>query len=124
MDAAQTAFLPALELAELIPSKQISSLELTELYIDRIERLNGRINAVVVRCFDAAREAAQAADEALASGAATGPLHDVPMTIKEQYHAAGLPTTFGNAYHDYLTIDFARLFAQELGGFVAPPGFD
>jgi amidase len=95
MEASKIAFLSALELAELVRNREIRSVELTELYIDRIERLDPRINAVVVRDFDAAREAAQAADAALAKGEARGPLHGVPMTIKEQYHAAGLPTTFG-----------------------------
>ena len=95
MEASKIAFLSALELAELVRNKEIRSVELTELYIDRIERLDSRINAVVVRDFDAAREAAKAADAALAKGEARGPLHGVPMTIKEQYHAAGLPTTFG-----------------------------
>jgi len=93
---AQTAFLSAVKLAELIRNREISSLELTEYYIDRIERLDTEINAVVVRDFDRARMAARKADEMLAAGGDVGPLHGVPMTIKEQYHVAGLPTTFGH----------------------------
>ncbi len=91
----EIAFLSAIELSDLIREKKISSTELTEHYIDRIERLDGEINAVVVRDFDAARAAARAADKALADGLELGPLHGVPMTIKEQYHVSGLPTTFG-----------------------------
>ena len=91
----EIAFLSASELAELIRKKKISSVELTQLYIDRIERLDTGINAVVVRDFDGALKAARAADEALANGAELGPLHGVPMTVKELYHVAGLPTTVG-----------------------------
>lgn len=91
----EMAFFSAIDLADRIRKKEISSVELTQHYIDRIERLDGDINAVIVRDFDAALKAARAADEALAEGAEPGPLHGVPMTIKEQYHVAGLPTTFG-----------------------------
>ncbi len=91
----EIAFLNAVELAELIRKREISSVELTQYHIDRIERLDGEINAVVVRDFEAALKAARVADTALADGARPGPLHGVPITVKEQYHVAGLPTTFG-----------------------------
>ena len=89
------AFESATTLARQIREKKISSRELTDFYIDRIERLDGPINAVVVRDFDRARAAADAADAALAKGQTSGPLHGVPMTIKESYDIAGLPTTWG-----------------------------
>lgn len=88
-------FQSASELARMIRAKQISSRELTDLYIERIERLDGAVNAVVVRDFERARQAADAADRALAAGEALGPLHGIPMTIKESYDVAGLPTTWG-----------------------------
>lgn len=88
-------FLSASELARMLRSREISSRELTDLYIDRIERLDGDINAVVVRDFERARDAADAADQALAEGRDLGPLHGVPMTIKEAYDIEGLPTTWG-----------------------------
>ncbi|HUS96474.1 MAG TPA: amidase [Hyphomicrobiaceae bacterium] len=88
-------FKTAIELAEQVRTKQISALELTDLFIDRIENLDGEINAVVVRDFDRARDAARAADAALANGKIIGPLHGVPMTIKESYQFAGSPTTWG-----------------------------
>jgi len=89
------SFCSAGELAAKIRAGELSSLELTDHYIDRIERLDGEINAVVVRDFDRARKAARQADARLAAGAASGPLHGVPMTIKESYDVAGLPTTWG-----------------------------
>ena len=70
-------------------------MELTELYIGRVEKYDSKINAVVVHDFDRGREAAKAADDALARGEDLGPLHGVPMTIKEAYDIEGLPTTWG-----------------------------
>ena len=86
----------ALELAAKVRNREVSSVELTQLYIDRIERLDGDINAVVVRTFDDALARAREADRALAGGASLGPLHGVPMTIKESYAIGGTHTTWGN----------------------------
>lgn len=74
---------------------EVGSRELTDLFIERIERYDATLNAVVVRDFDRAREAADAADAARARGESLGPLHGLPMTIKESYDVAGLPTTWG-----------------------------
>ena len=68
------AFLSATELAQKIRARETSSRELTDLYIERIERLDGDINAVVVRDFEAARLAADEADRALGEGREVGPL--------------------------------------------------
>jgi amidase len=89
------AYSSAEQLAAAIKAKAVSSLELTEMYIDRVEKYDGQINAVVVHDFDRGRAAAIAADEALARGEQLGPLHGVPMTIKEAYNIEGLPTTWG-----------------------------
>lgn len=89
------AFCSAGELARRIREREISSVELTDHYIARIERFDGDLNAVVVRDFARARAAAQKADAGLTSGEPSGPLHGVPMTIKESYDVEGLPTTWG-----------------------------
>ena len=91
----EAAFASAVELARRIREKEISSLELTDYFIERIERLDGKLNAVVVRDFERARAAAKRADEELAAGRLAGPLHGVPMTIKESYDIESLPTTWG-----------------------------
>lgn len=85
----------ATELAAAIRGGDVSSTELTAAYIERIERLDGDINAMVVRRFDEAMSEARAADEALARGDNRGPLHGVPVSIKESYDLAGTPTTWG-----------------------------
>jgi amidase len=88
-------FLPAWRLAELIRSGAISCLELLDHYIARVERLDGKTNAVVVRDFDRARERARKLDGQRKDGRAT-PLFGVPMTVKESFNLAGLPTTWGH----------------------------
>ena len=82
------------KLAAALADRQVSALELFEAAVERIERLDGPINAVVVRDFGRAREAALAADAALARGE-RAPLLGVPMTVKEAFNVAGLPTTWG-----------------------------
>jgi amidase len=88
-------FKSAAELADLIVRKQIGALELLELFLARIQRHNPRLNAVIWMDAEKARARARAADAALAKGEVWGPLHGVPMTIKESYTVAGSPTTWG-----------------------------
>ncbi|MEM1247863.1 MAG: amidase family protein [Acidobacteriota bacterium] len=83
------------ELASKIREREISSVELTQYLIDRIEKRDEALNAVVVRNFERALDAARAADEALAAGRDLGPLHGIPMTVKESFDVTGLETTWG-----------------------------
>ncbi len=92
--ATPPAYRGAGELVAALAARSISSRELTDTAIARIEALDGRTNAVVVRDFDRARAAADAADAALARGERR-PLLGLPMTVKEQFNVAGLPTTWG-----------------------------
>jgi amidase len=82
------------ELTEALQARKISASELVRSTISRIEALDQCLNAVVVRDFERAREAAAAADAALARGE-RWPLLGIPMTIKEAFNVAGLPTTWG-----------------------------
>ncbi len=88
-------YLSAGEMASALRARKISALELIDLTIARIEALDSSINAVVVRDFDRAREAAKAADTALSRGE-TPPLLGVPATVKESFDIAGLPTSWGD----------------------------
>ena len=91
----ELAFKSATALAAMIQAKEISAQELLEHYLDRVERYNPALNAIIVHDAERARVRAREADEALARGEVWGPLHGVPMTIKESYNVAGLPTTNG-----------------------------
>ncbi|HEY3950021.1 amidase family protein [Phenylobacterium sp.] len=86
----------ATELVAALAARKVGALELTDAAIARIEARDGPINAVVVRDFDRAREAARAADDALARGE-RGALLGLPMTVKESHNVAGLPTTWGTS---------------------------
>jgi amidase len=88
-------FRSAKQLAAAIRKKKIGCLELLDLYLTRVEKYDGALNAIVVRDFGRARTRARAADRALSRRQVWGPLHGVPMTIKESYDVAGLPTTWG-----------------------------
>ena len=87
-------YLSARQLADGLRRHRFSSLELTDHLIARIEGRDAAINAVVVRDFERARQAARDADAALARGEQR-PLLGVPMTVKESFNVAGLPTTWG-----------------------------
>jgi amidase len=98
---AEMAYRRATDLVEALANKSVSSRELVDDAIARIEALDGKLNAVVVRDFAAARAAATAADEALARGERR-PLLGLPMTVKEQFNIAGLITTWGEpAFKDW-----------------------
>ena len=92
----EIAFLSATELAARIRSREIGCEELLRHYLQRVDRYNGAVNAIVVDLREPALAAARAADRALASGKEVGPLHGVPMTVKESYNLAGAATTWGN----------------------------
>ena len=82
-------------LAAALRAKQVSSRELLDLYLDRIDRLNPKLNAVVTLDVDRARAAAAAADEATARGEQVGPLHGLPITIKDAIEVEGVRSTGG-----------------------------
>jgi amidase len=85
----------ALELARLIAQREVSSAEVVDAHLARIDAVNPGLNAIVRVLADEARAAALAADQQLARGATLGPLHGVPITVKENIDMAGLPTTWG-----------------------------
>ena len=89
------SFLPAHRLAALIRQKRVGCLELLNHYLKRVEAHNPKLNAIVVLDTERARKQARAADRALAKGEVRGPLHGVPMTVKESFDIAGLATTWG-----------------------------
>ena len=85
----------ATELAEAIRSGQVSSREVIEAHLRRIEAVNNSINAVVIGMAEQALTAAKTADRAVAAGADLGPFHGVPFTVKENIDVTGTPTTHG-----------------------------
>jgi amidase len=91
----ESAHRTAVELAAALAERRVSSVELVEEAIARIEAEDGRLNAVVVRDFERALAGAVAADAALARGERR-PLLGLPMTAEENFNVAGLPTSWGD----------------------------
>jgi amidase len=87
-------YMTASHQAAALAARKVTAVELLDQAIARIEALDGAYNAVVVRDFDRAHQAAKAADDALAKGERK-PLLGVPMTVKESYNVAGLVSTWG-----------------------------
>jgi len=87
--------LTATELAQRIARRELSSAEVVDAHLARIDAINPALNAVVRVLADEARAAAALADQQLAAGDKVGPLHGVPFTVKENIDMAGLPTTWG-----------------------------
>ena len=100
---AELAYSSAIAIAKTIRDRKISSREVVDYFLTRVAALDKPINSVVTIDADRARADADAADAALARGEVRGPLHGVPMTIKDSFQTAGMRTTSG---------------APELAGFI------
>lgn len=107
-------FLNATELAASIRSGELSSVELTQAHIDRIERVNPAVNAVVTFLPEQALEKASAADAARARGDALGPLHGLPMLHKDTTDTAGIRTTYGSPIHRHNVPVQSQLIIERL----------
>ena len=102
----------ATELLELLEARQVSSVALTKTAIARIEAMDGRINAVICRRFEEALREAERADTSRARGE-HAPLLGIPMTVKESYNVAGLPTNWGSAdARDWMPAENAAAIAR------------
>jgi Asp-tRNA(Asn)/Glu-tRNA(Gln) amidotransferase A subunit family amidase len=93
----EVAFWPATHLAELIRAKQVSSVELTEMYLGRLKRYNPKLLCAVTVTEDLAIRQAREADREIAAGHYRGPLHGIPYGIKDLAAVRGYPTTWGAA---------------------------
>src|SRR5918995_3043184 len=102
-DVHETLFQSATDAAQALSRKELSSRELTGMLLTRIESVNPALNAVVELRREAALQEAVTADDATARGDDAGPLHGVPMTIKDSFNVAELHTTWGNpAFKDFV----------------------
>lgn len=95
----ELVFLPAHTLARMIASREVTSTEVVEAYITQIKAYNTRLNAIVTLDEQGARSKAREADEALAKGVTWGPLHGVPVTIKDNYATKGIRSTNSDPDH-------------------------
>ncbi len=96
MSAQEICFLPATELAHRMRAKELSAHEVMTAHLDRIERINKKVNAIVTLLPERAIEGARAADDALARGKQVGPLHGLPIAHKDLVPTKGIRTTLGS----------------------------
>src|ERR687896_1430327 len=104
----------ATDAARALRRRELSSRELTEMLLTRIDAVNPALNAVVELRREAALQEALAADEVVSRGDAAGPLHGVPMTIKDSFNVAELHTTWGNPAFKEFVADSDATVARRL----------
>ncbi len=97
MDKKELPFLTAIQLSKLIETKEVSPVEATQAYLDRIQEVDPKLNSYITITGEQALEAARQAEQEIAAGVHRGPLHGVPMAVKDQFNTAGVPTTGGSS---------------------------
>ena len=108
------AFWPLTHLADLLRSRQVTSIELTTMYLNRLARYNGQLNCVVTTTGTRALAEAAAADKAMAAGKYLGILHGIPYGVKDIIAAKGYPTRWGAPHLDRQTFDEDATVVQRL----------
>ena len=96
MDKSQLPFLSATELGSLIKSREVSPVEATEAYLERIPQIDGKLNSYITVTPDRALADAKKAEQEIVSGKYRGPMHGVPIAVKDQVYTKGILTTGGS----------------------------
>ena len=113
----ELAFVPALELLGMIARREVSPVEVTELFLERIERLDGSLNSYLTVTRELALQSAREAEAAVMRGDDLGPLHGVPVSIKDLEMTAGVRTTSGSLlFKDRVPDKDSAVDAADAGG--------
>src|SRR5918992_2744607 len=110
----ELCFAPATELRKKIAAKEVSVIELTEMFYQRIEEFNPKLNASLALCPDQALADARQAQEAVQRGESLGPLHGIPISIKDLELTRGIPTTLGSAVFRDRVPDFDSVVVERV----------
>jgi amidase len=116
MPQSDICFQTATELTRLMRGGQVSAVEVMEAHLQQIERINPSVNAIVTLVADRALDGARSADEALARGQATGPLHGLPLAHKDLLATKGIRTTFGSPIFADFVPDYDALTVERALG--------
>ena len=108
------AFWPVTDLAELLRTRQVTSVELTTMYLGRLRRFDPQLHAVVTLTDSLALAQARAADREIAAGHYRGPLHGIPYGVKDLYAVPGYATTWGAAPYKDQVIDATATTVRRL----------
>ncbi len=109
-------FLSATDLVAMMVRRQVSAREVLDAHLDRIERVNPAVNAVVTLAVDHAKRLAARADDAAVRGETLGPLHGLPVVHKDLTETKGIRTTYGSTVHADFVPDFDSLVVERLVG--------
>ena len=113
MNKYELPFLSATELSGLITTKEVSPVEATEAYLERIDSLDFKFNAFLTVCREEALQAAREAERAIAQGNSRGPMHGVPIAVKDQMWTKGIRTTGGSRFlADFIPDEDATVIAN------------
>ena len=96
MDRQDIPFLSVAELSRLIETREVSPVEATRAYLERIDQVDGKLNSYITVCRIEALQAAREAESAIAGGHYLGPLHGIPLAVKDQFYTKGIRTTAGS----------------------------
>ena len=113
MEKADIPFLSVVQLSELIKDRTVSPVEAVEAYLDRIDILNSKLFAYLTITRDEALKAARESEQALGRGEYLGPLHGIPVAVKDQINTAGIRTTTGTPiFGDFVPQEDATVIAK------------
>jgi Asp-tRNA(Asn)/Glu-tRNA(Gln) amidotransferase A subunit family amidase len=110
------AFLPVTALAALVQRREVSSTDLTKMYLQRLKTIGPKLNCVVTLTEDLALGQAAAADREIRAGRYRGPLHGIPWGAKDLFATKGIPTTWGAAPYQKQVIDYDATIVERLRG--------
>ena len=110
----ELAFLPLTALAPLVERREVSSTDLTKMYLERLKKHGPRLNCIVTLTEDLALAQAAEADREIRAGRYRGPLHGIPWGAKDLFATRGIPTTFGAAPYRSQVIDYDATIVERL----------
>ena len=113
MDKSEIPFLTVAQLSERIKNRAVSPVEAVEAYLDRIDNLNGTLYAYLTVCRDEAMQAARESEQASDQGEYKGPMHGIPVAVKDQINTSGIRTTAGTPiFNDFVPDEDATVMAN------------
>ncbi len=113
MDNKDIPFLTASQLSKLIEAREVSPVEATEAFLDRIGEVDSKLNSYITVTGEQALESARQAEQEIAQGSYRGPLHGVPVAVKDQFNTAGIRTTGGSSIlKDFVPAEDATVIAN------------
>ena len=113
MNKEDIPFLSATELSRLIKGREVSPVEAVEAYLERIGQVDPKLNAFITLCRDEALQSAREAEQAMARGEYLGPMHGIPVAVKDQMYTKGILTTGGTTiFKDFVPDEDATVVAR------------